>query len=296
MSREHHRRALWLMVAATLCWASAGVLVRSMSLTDGWEIIFWRSVFMTIALGAWLAVQYRGAVFAKIAAVGLPGVISAGLLTVMYVGFILAISRTPVANTLVVMSSSPFFAALFGWLALKEKVAGRTWLAMAVALIGIVVMFIEALSGQGWQGMLIALMVPVAFGVNVVILRKMHATVDMIPGILVSGVLSAIVTLPLALPFEARGFDFALLATMGTVQLGLGCALMYVASRHLASAEIGLLSILEIVFGTLSTWIVIGERPSATTLIGGTMVIGALAANQFAALRAVPRRAVAGAS
>ncbi|MGH8677175.1 MAG: permease, partial [Burkholderiales bacterium] len=58
-----------------------------------------------------------------------------------------------------------------------------------------------------------------------------------------------------------------------------------IASRHLASAEIGLISILEVVFGTLSTWALVGERPSDAALIGGVMVIGALAANQAIGLR-----------
>lgn len=286
-----HRIAVLLMIGATLCWASAGVLVRNMHVTDGWEITFWRSLFMTIFLGSWLALRHRGSVIAKVRAVGLPGLISAALLTAMYIGFILALSQTTVANTLVVTSSAPFFSALFGSLALRERVAGRTWLAMAVATSGIVLMFVESLSGEGWKGMLLALVVPVAFGANVVILRKMHASVDMIPGILLSGVLSMAVTLPMALPFEVNGPDLGLLALMGAVQLGLGCVLMVIASKHLSAAEIGLTSILEIVFGTLSVWLLVGEQPGSAALAGGMMVIGALAANQLVAVRARPLHA-----
>ncbi len=280
-----HRRGIALMIGATLCWASAGVLVRNMSVTNGWEITFWRSLFMTLSLGTWLAFQHRGDVLSKIRAVGIPGLISAALLTVMFIGFILALAHTTVANTLVVTSSSPFFAALFGSIFLRERVPMRTSIAMVVAIAGIVVMFVESLSGEGWAGMLIALIVPVAYGINIVILRRMRSSVDMIPGILLAGVLSSVVTLPVALPFQASGPDLGLLAVMGTVQLGLGCVLMTMASRHLASAEIGLMSILETLFGTLSVWALVGEKPGAAALLGGAMVIGALAANQFAGLR-----------
>jgi threonine/homoserine efflux transporter RhtA len=62
---------------------------------------------------------------------------------------------------------------------------------------------------------------------------------------------------------------------MGIVQLGAGLLLMMVAVRYLASAEIGLLSILEIIFGTLSVWVLIGERPSQAALIGGGIVVAA---------------------
>jgi drug/metabolite transporter (DMT)-like permease len=213
------------------------------------------------------------------------------MLTVMFISFILSLSMTTVANVLVVSSSAPFFSALLGWILLGERVPMRTWLAMAVAITGIVVMFVQALSGEGWQGMLLSLVIPVAFGVNIAVLRKMHASVDMIPGILLAGALSAFVTLPVALPFEATARDLGLLAIMGAVQLGLGCILMVIASRHLSAAEIGLTSILETVFGTLSVWLLVGEQPSPATLVGGAMVIGALAANQYVALRFRPAAA-----
>jgi drug/metabolite transporter (DMT)-like permease len=285
--QEHHR-ALLLMIGATLCWSSAGVLVRSMAITDPWEISFWRSLFMAIALGAWLWLQHRGELVAKVRAVGLPGVMSGFMLTVMFVCFILALTRTTVANTLIVASSSPFFAALFGWFILREAVPARMWLAMTAALAGIAVMFAGAVTHDRWFGVLIALIVPVAFGLNIVLLRKMRAAVDMIPGILIAAIISMIVTLPLALPFESGARDLGLLAVMGSVQVGLGCVLMVIAARHLAAAEIGLTSILETIFGTLSVWVLTGERPSNAALVGGLMVIGAVAGNQLAALRARP--------
>lgn len=284
-----HRIALLLMIGATLCWSSAGVLIRNMRLTDGWEITFWRSVFMTLTLGAWLWARHRGGFVSQVRAVGWPGLMSAVLLTVMFIGFILAMAHTTVANTLIVVSSAPFLSALFGWLWLRERVPPRTWIAMAIAMTGITVMFIGAVSHERWLGAAIALVVPLGFGLNVVLLRRMHATVDMIPGILLAGIISAIVTLPFALPFEADLRDLVLLALMGAVQLGLGCVLMVIASRHLAAAEIGLTSILETVFGTLSVWALVGERPGNAALIGGAMVIGALAANQAVAMRTRPQ-------
>ncbi|MEX0957818.1 MAG: DMT family transporter [Burkholderiales bacterium] len=282
---QEHRRAVMLMIGATLCWASAGVLVRSMNITDAWEITFWRSVFLTLSLGAWLWFQHRGAFVEKVVAVGVPGLLSGALLTVMFVGFIVAMTQTTVANTLIVVSSAPFFAALFGWLMLREAVPPRTWLAMAAAMAGIGVMFGGAVSHDRWIGVVVALIVPVGFGLNIVLLRRMRAAVDMIPAILLAGVISAILTLPFALPFEAGAKDLGLLAIMGAVQVGLGCVLMVIASRHLSAAEIGLTSILETIFGTLAVWALIGERPSEAALLGGLMVITALAANQAVAFR-----------
>jgi len=203
----------------------------------------------------------------------------------MMISFILALSLTTVANTLVVGSISPFVAALCGHLFLGEKVAPRTWVAMIAAIGGITMMFYDGLTSGGWAGNLIALSIPLGFGANVVILRKHRAAVDMMPSVLLAGIFSMLIALPFALPLSVSTRDLALLSIMGIVQLGVGLLLMMVALRYLASAEIGLLSILEIIFGTLSVWVVIGERPSQTALIGGAIVIGALAANQLAGLR-----------
>jgi drug/metabolite transporter (DMT)-like permease len=280
-----HRKGIALMVGATLCWATAGILVRNMEVTDGWKIAFWRSFFMSAFMLVVLALQHGGRLPQRIRAMGWPGMVSGFLFAGMMISFILALSLTTVANTLVVGSISPFVAALCGYLFLGEKVAPRTWLAMAVAIGGIVIMFFDALSGSGWAGNLIALCIPIGFGANVVILRKHRAAVDMMPSVLLAGIFSMLIALPFALPLPVSIGDLGLLSVMGIVQLAVGLLLMLAAVRYLASAEIGLLSILEIVFGTLSVWVVIGEHPSQTALIGGAMVVGALVVNEIAGLR-----------
>jgi drug/metabolite transporter (DMT)-like permease len=256
-----------------------------MEVTDGWKITFWRSSIMTAFLLVVLSVQHGPRLAQRVRAMGWAGVVSGLLFAGMMICFILALSLTTVANTLVVGSISPFVAALCGRIFLGEKVAPRTWVAMIAAIGGILVMFYDALSSGGWAGNLIALCIPLGFGANVVILRKHRAAVDMVPSVLLAGIFSMLIALPFALPLSVSTSDLALLSIMGVVQLGVGLLLMMVAVRYLSSAEIGLLSILEIVFGTLSVWVLIGERPSQAALIGGGIVIAALAVNQIAGLR-----------
>ncbi len=279
-ARADHRRGLLLMLGATLCWATAGVLVRSQSVHDGWEVTFWRSFFMVLFMSGVLMMQYRAAVLHRIRAIGVPGLISGALWAIMFIAFILALSRTTVANTLVLCSISPFMSAVAGWLLLGEYVPARTWVAMSAAFGGIALMFVDSFGGGGTAGNLIALAIPVCFALNVTILRRMHAEADMVPTVLVAGLISCAITLPFALPFEARSSDFPNLIALGFVQLGLGCLLMVIAARHLKAAEVGLLAELETIFGIVSTWIFVGEVPSRLALIGGGIVIAALALNE----------------
>jgi drug/metabolite transporter (DMT)-like permease len=284
-----HRKGIVLMLGACLCWASAGVLVRNMEVHDGWKITFWRSLFMTLFLLGVISFQHGRRLPERMRAMGWPGIVTGLLFALMFISFILALSTTTVANTLVLGSVSPFVAALFGRLFLLEAVLPRTWIAMIAALAGIVVMFFDSISGGVWTGNLIALCIPIAFATSVVILRKSRAEVDMIPSIFLAGIFSMILTLPFAMPLSVSPGDLGLLATMGVVQLGLGLMLFMLAVPHLSSAEITLLSVLEIIFGVVSTWMLVGERPANATLLGGGIVIGALVANQIAGLRQARR-------
>jgi len=280
-----HRKGIALIVGACLCWASAGVLVRNMEVHDGWKITFWRSFFMTFFLLSVISFQHGRRLPERMRAMGWPGIVTGLLFALMFICFILAISTTTVANTLVLGSVSPFVAALFGRIFLHEAVLPRTWIAMTTALGGIVVMFFDSITGGGRTGNLIALCIPIAFATSVVILRKYRAEADMIPSIFLAGVFSMFITLPFALPLSVSSGDFGLLVTMGVVQLGLGLMLFMLAVPHLSAAEVTLLSVLEIIFGVGSTWILIGERPGDAALAGGGIVIGALVLDQMAGLR-----------
>ncbi|HEX6978338.1 MAG TPA: DMT family transporter [Alphaproteobacteria bacterium] len=291
--RPNRARGLLLMVAAGLCWSTGGILVRNVSVTNGWEIVFWRSLFMVLSLTAILFVWHGRRTFAKFAAVGRWGIVTGFFLSLTFFFFILSVTRTTVANTLVIMSLSPFVAALFGWLLLREPVPARTWMTMAVGIAGMVLMFADSLEHGGLLGNLLALGVPLAFTANLVALRRHAADIDMVPTVVIAGIISLPLALPFAPPFTATVQDIAVLALMGTVQLGLGCMLMTLATRHLSAAEIGLLALLETTLGPIWVWLGIGERPTDLALMGGLIVIGSLAINALLGLAQEKRRAPA---
>jgi drug/metabolite transporter (DMT)-like permease len=284
-------RAIAFMVVAATCWSSGGYLVRQLSIVDAWEIGFWRSVFMALFVLGVLAAMHRGRTVAAIRAVGWPGLAAGAFLACTFFFFIASLTRTTVANTFVLMSVSPFLAALAGRLVLKEPVPARTWIAMSVAFLGIVVMFADAVDAGRVVGNLLALGVSCFFAAQVTVLRKVHATVDMLPQVMIAGVISIVVAAPLALPLTATRGDLAVLVVMGCVQLGTGCLLATAASRHLSATELGLLALLEPILGPIWVWALMGEHPGATALAGGAIVLSAVIANEAVALRRARRGA-----
>jgi drug/metabolite transporter (DMT)-like permease len=286
-SRARHRRAVLFMIVAAICWSTGGVLVRQLSITNAWEIVFWRSLFMTLFVAGVLFVMHGRAMPRAIGAAGLPGILAGLLLSGTFFFFIGSLTRTTVANTFVLMSVSPFLAALAGWLVLHERVPRRTWLAMAVAFCGILVMFGGAVDAGQLVGNLLALGVSVCFAGQLTILRKFHATVDMLPMVLIAGLWTLVPALAMAGPLAATPHDLLVLLFMGCVQLGTGCLLATAASRDLSATELGLLALLEPILGPLWAWALLGEQPPAATLVGAAIVLGAVVANEmFAAYRA----------
>lgn len=288
---QAHRRAVILMSIAATLWSMAGVLTRQLQAAHGFEVTFWRSVFAGLFVAFALLFQLRGKAVAKVKAVGGLGLVSGLMWCVMFCCFMIALTLTTVANTLIVMSTSPLLTAFLAWLILRQRIAARTWLAIAAAFVGIVWMFagsLKQINATQLLGMTIAMGVPIAASINVIALKKAGHGVDLIPAVLLGAVFSAILMLPLMWPSHISMHDLSILAILGFFQLGLPCMMMVQASKTLSAPELGLLGLLEVLLGPIWAWLGAGEVPAQATLAGGAVVLAALVMNELTALRRQP--------
>lgn len=272
------------MIIAPVLWSSAGVVTRHIQAAGAFEQVFWRSLFAFAFVALALAAMRKHPLTALRRA-GLPGLFSGAMWAVMFTAFVVALSLTTTANTLVTMSVSPLLTILFARVALRDPVPLRAWLAAGAAGIGIAWMFRAGLSAAHLAGMAVAFIVPVAAALNVVTLRATAARLDLLPAVMLGGALSCLVALPLAMPFQATGRDILLLGLLGVFQLGLPCMLLVLASRALLAPELALLGLLEVVLGPLWAWLGAGEVPARATVVGGAIVLGALVLNEAGAVR-----------
>jgi drug/metabolite transporter (DMT)-like permease len=287
-SPQAHRRAVLLMSCAATLWSVAGVVTRQLQAAHGFEVTFWRSVFAGTFVAGALLFQQRSKAVAGIKAAGGLGLISGLMWCVMLCCFMIALTLTTVANTLIVMSVSPLLTAFLAWLLLHQRIAARTWTAIAAAVVGMVWMFAGSMkqldSGQ-LLGMAVATGIPVAASINVVALKKAGHGIDLMPAVLLGAIFSSILMLPLMWPSHISLHDVLLLAALGFFQLGLPCMLMVRASKSLSAPEIGLLGLLEVLLGPIWAWLGAGEVPARATVVGGAIVLVALVLNELAALR-----------
>lgn len=286
-----HGQAVALMVLITLMWSIAGVVTRQLERAASFEVTFWRSAANALALSLVLLVWRRDAWHAFWAARGSQRValwVSSVCWACMFTFFMVAITLTTVANVLITMSIAPFLTALLAWAWLHQRVPPRTWAAIAVAAMGIGWMYGQQLavaSPAHWVGTAVALGVPIAAAINWNMLQKVNGEVDLMPAIWMGALISAAVTLPVALPLQASAADIGWLTLLGVVQLAIPCVLVMRAMRVLTSAEASLLALLEVIFGIAWAWLWAGEQPSSTVLTGGLLVLGALVANELLGLQ-----------
>ena len=281
-----HSRAVLLMIAITLMWSIAGVVTRHLESARSFEITFWRSFFTLLSLLVILPLFQGRAVFTRIRHAGRFLWISGVCWSIMFTAFMVALTMTSVANVLVTMAAGPFITALLARVFIGHRIPVRTWVAIAVAGVGILWMHGgEVGAGPGQlAGTLVAFMVPLAAAVNWTVVQRSQAhgeKIDLVPAVLVGAFISVLTTLPLAFPFAATAHDLGLLALLGLVQLAIPCVLSVICARVLKAPEISLLALLEIIFGILLAWVGAGEVPAASVLTGGMLVIGALVANEL---------------
>ena len=211
--------------------------------------------------------------------------------SVMFTAFMLALTLTTVANVLVTMALAPLLTALMARFALGNRLPARTW--ATVARGGLRHRLDVRPGGPGRRpaparseasSRSACRSRPPSTG-RVIQASRSGADRDLLPAVLIGATLSALLTLPLALPFVGSAHDIGWLALLGVAQLAIPCLMAVAAARALSAPEVSLLALLEIVFGVAWAWLVGGEAPASHVLGGGLLVLGALAANEALAMR-----------
>lgn len=287
MRSDAARRGRLLVGAAAVCWSTGGLIARLVD-TDPWTTVFWRGLFCAAFLVAVTALREGRRTPDVFLGMGAAGLAMAVCFATASTCFIMALHRTSVANVLIIQSLSPFMAGLLGWLWMGERVAGRTWAAMGVALLGSAIMvsryfYAEAAAGS-LGGDLLAFTVALSFAAATVILRR-NRHVRMLPAAALAAALASLVVSFAARPGSAGAGDLLLLALFGSGQLGLGMILFTTGARRIPVAEAALIGVLESVLGPVWVWLAIGENPGLPSLVGGALVLAALAGHTLADLR-----------
>ncbi len=280
-----------LVLMAGVFWSTMGLGIRHIENANVWQILFYRSFSLATFLFILISFRSNFKPLTTIRKAGFAGIVGGCGLVMAFAGGIYAIQATTVANAMFLFASAPFFAALFGWLILRESVRKSTWIAAAVATVGVVIMVVEGISVGQMTGNASALFSALGFAVFTIAVRWGKLG-DMLPAVFLAGILAMVVS---GIICTFSGYSFTLSAndatislSMGVFQVGAGLAIYTIGSKVVPAVELALLSMTEVLLGPFWVWLFLGETASIYTLLGGVILLLAIAGNALTGLRRKP--------
>ncbi len=272
-----------LILGSALAFSTAGLFTRLLH-TDVWTMLFWRGLFGGLFIAGFIAWRERGATATAFRAIGRPGLLAGACSTLATICFINALRLTTVADVTIIYATAPFIAAAIAWLWLRQREGWLTLLASLLALIGVVIMVDAAVSAGHLAGNLLALVMTGLMALMMVLVRR-HRGISMLPASCLSALACAALVWPVAQPMAVTPAELLLLALFGITQFGLGLLLLTLGSRLLSATRASLIANLELPVAPFWVWLAFGEFPALPTLIGGAIVLLAVALEMAAAPR-----------
>jgi drug/metabolite transporter (DMT)-like permease len=261
-----------------------GLLTRLIT-TDHWTLIFWRALLMGFGMWILSSFIYPKNTWAKYKALGSSGIAMVALYSMGSISFIVAITHTSVANTLIILSTTPLSAVLIGRVFLGERIAARSWSAIVLVCIGVLVMSSDKSSANtSLFGDIAALIGAFFLAAGFTIVRR-FPSIPIFPALSTSGLVTALLVLPFAQPLSISQQDFGYLIIMGIYMLPVGTALMFLGPRYIPAAEVGLMLLLESILGPIWVWLVLSEHPGTRSIIGGVIILSTLLINAIWIMR-----------
>lgn len=264
-----------LVAGGTVLWSTAGLFMRALDLTL-WTVLGWRALFGGLALALIVVLRHGRRSGEAVRSLGVAGLVAVPLTAVSMLSYVAALKLTTVANVLAVYATVPFLAAGIAWLWLGERATVRVMQASGIALVGILVVTGFAARPDDVAGSALAFVMTASFAVVLVMARR-YPNMEMASLNALGAGLCALVCWPLMSEGIPSARDLVILAGFGIVTSGIAYLLFLIGGRLIRSSEAGLIGTTDVVMGPLWVWLVFGEDPGRAAIIGGAIVILAVA-------------------
>lgn len=280
---------LWMVMLAATLWGTVGVTTQALyrqTATNPLSVGFFRLALATpaLALACWALLGRKSW---RIARGDLARMALIGCMLALYQAcYFAAIARIGVAMaTLVTLCLAPVLVALIARVILGEKLTRATALALVLALAGI-----ACVAGFGpgggahvtdLAGVLLACGSALGYAVVTLAGRSIASRYAAIQINTVGFASGALILLPLALgtgfvaSYPARGW--LELAYLGIVPTALAYGLFLTGMRATPATVASIATLLEPLTATLLAWMLFGERLGPLGLVGGALLLGAMA-------------------
>jgi len=283
----NHFKGLLITILGVVILSPDALLVR-LANTNSWTILFWRGLFFALGITLVIFLTYREKIFQQFWTIGRRGVLLGVLFGFSTIFFVTGLRYTSIANVLVIISTSPVFAALLSRVVLKEKTLARTWITMFIIIAAMLLIMMDSFKSGGFWGDISALMVSILIATTFTIARQAK-NINMVPamaigGLVTSGVSFIAISTSASIPLYLETNAVPYLLTMGFVTT-LAFSLIMIGPRYLPAAEVSMIMPLETVFGTLLGIIYLNEIPYNYAIIGGIIILVTLSIHSWLSLK-----------
>ena len=195
--------------------------------------------------------------------------------------WIYALTTTSVAVSLLMLASSPIYAAFLGYLILGEQLSRTTLVNILIVVVGVTVMVWDSEKSSTIIGATYGFFVALGFSIYTITIRHNPEIPKLLtPALagLFSMILALILLLATGTSFEMPPINIQISLIHGLV-ISVGLILFGLGARYLPSGELVLLTLLEVVAGIFWAWlpiIGINEIPETNTIIGGLFILTAI--------------------
>ncbi len=275
--------AILIVLIAGLFWSFGPLVVRYIDDAHliPWQYLFFRGSIIFLVLNIYLFLAEGNKFLRNYNKIGLSGLIGGVSLGIANISFILSITTTTAAVTMMMLATQPFVAAILAYIFLKEKIRFTTLIAIIVAAAGIIFMSFDS-KGEGTLfGLLNGLLSSLGFAGFTVSLRWRKKT-PKFTTVSIAGIFCAIVAVLVLLFYDSNIFISVKNSSLSALHGFLVCTglILYSSkSKYLPATDLTLLSLTEVLGGIFWVWLPIfgiNEVPSVNTLIGGGIITSAI--------------------
>lgn len=271
------------VVSVTIFVAMSSFIKAAGQLPAG-QIVFFRSFFAILPVMAYLA--YRRELRSAIQTKRPFGHVLRGVIGVFAMGLaFFALTRLPLPEAITLNYAQPLFVVIFSALFLGEMVRVYRWSAVAVGLVGVVIVSwpkLSLLSGGAQMGSdeflgVIAALMAAAFSAAAMLQVRSLVHTEKSAVIVIWFSLTASVAGLMTFPFGWQPIDAnqALFLVIAGVCGGIAQIFMTEAYRHAEASTVAPFEYTSIIVAIAVGYLVFGEYPTIHIIVGGTIVIGA---------------------
>ena len=267
-----------LALSAGAVWSFGTVLARAADGSNAFQYLIWRSLGIIVVVEAWALFTGRPQSTIRAFTSGRRMMAANMALLLASIGFIYAVKTTSPATAAFLGSTTPLFGVVVARLFLGERIHWRTYLAIALALVGLVVMFTGDADGSGNNivGDLAALSSAAGFAFYAAIVRSApdRDWTPVLPGYGATMiVICSVITFAGGNSFVPPAPDIALALLHGAVFIVGGTLIFNTASRSIPAAQMTVFAQTEMVLVPIWAFLLLSERPTVSTLIGGSLIV-----------------------